>query len=139
MCLDLAVLLMFQFAGELIRAVTGLPIPGPVIGMMLLLIALLAKLPLPAGIHSTSRKLLAYLGLLFVPAGAGVVTRLPMIGAHWLPIVIAVVGSTVITMVMTAVVMRGLERLGTVSWRAIDPRKRPKAQKDQHESHLGAI
>jgi holin-like protein len=139
MCLDLAVLLMFQFAGELIRAVTGLPIPGPVIGMMLLLIALLAKLPLPAGIHSTSRKLLAYLGLLFVPAGAGVVTRLPMIGAHWLPIVIAVVGSTVITMVMTAVVMRGLERLGKVSWRAIDPRKRPKAQKDQHESHLGAI
>jgi holin-like protein len=112
MCLDLAILLMFQFAGEMIRAVTGLPVPGPVIGMVLLLIALLAKLPVPAGIHATSRKFLAYLGLLFVPAGAGVVTRLPMIGAHWLPIVIAVVGSTIITMVITAVVMRGLERLG---------------------------
>jgi holin-like protein len=123
MCLDLAILLMFQFAGELIRAVTGLPVPGPVIGMVLLLIALLAKLPVPAGIHATSRKLLAYLGLLFVPAGAGVVTRLPMIGAHWLPIVIAVVGSTIITMVITAVVMRGLERLGTVNWRAIGFRK----------------
>ena len=119
MCLDLAVLLMFQFAGELIQAVTGLPVPGPVIGMVLLLIALLTKLPLPEGIHATSRKLLAYLGLLFVPAGAGVVTRLPMIGVHWLPIVIAVVGSTVITMVITAVVMRGLERLGTVSRRSI--------------------
>ena len=102
MCLDLAVLLMFQFAGEMMRAVTGLPVPGPVIGMVLLLVALLAKLPVPAGIHATSRKLLAYLGLLFVPAGAGVVTRLPMIGAHWLPIVIAVVGSTIITMVITA-------------------------------------
>jgi holin-like protein len=45
MCLDLAILLMFQFAGEMIRAVTGLPVPGPVIGMVLLLIALLAKLP----------------------------------------------------------------------------------------------
>ena len=123
MCLDLAVLLMFQFAGELIRAVTGLPAPGPVIGMVLLLIALLAKLPVPAGIHATSRKLLAYLGLLFVPAGAGVVTRLPMIGAHWLPIVIAVVGSTIITMVITALVMSGLERLATVSWRAIGPRE----------------
>ena len=123
MCLDLAILLMFQFAGELIRAVTGLPVPGPVIGMVLLLIALLAKLPVPAGIHATSRKFLAYLGLLFVPAGAGVVTRLPMIGAHWLPIVIAVVGSTIITMVITAVVMRGLERLGTVNWRAIGFRK----------------
>ena len=123
MCLDLAILLMFQFAGEMIRAVTGLPIPGPVIGMVLLLIALLAKLPVPAGIHATSRKFLAYLGLLFVPAGAGVVTRLPMIGAHWLPIVIAVVGSTIITMVITAVVMRGLERLGTVNWRAIGFRK----------------
>jgi len=119
MCLDLAVLLMFQFAGELIRAVTGLPVPGPVIGMVLLLIALLTKMPLPEGIHSTSRKLLAYLGLLFVPAGAGIVTRLPLIGAHWLPIVIAVVGSTIITMVITALVMRGLERLGTASWRAM--------------------
>jgi holin-like protein len=123
MCLDLAILLMFQFAGEMMRAITGLPVPGPVIGMVLLLVALLAKLPVPAGIHATSRKLLAYLGLLFVPAGAGVVTRLPMIGAHWLPIVIAVVGSTVITMVITAVVMRGLERLGTVSWRAIGSRE----------------
>ena len=123
MGLDLAILLMFQFAGEMMRAVTGLPVPGPVIGMVLLLIALLAKLPVPAGIHATSRKLLAYLGLLFVPAGAGVVTRLPMIGAHWLPIVIAVVGSTIITMVITAVVMRGLERLETVSWRAIGFRK----------------
>jgi len=123
MGLDLAILLMFQFAGEMMRAVTGLPVPGPVIGMVLLLIVLLAKLPVPAGIHATSRKLLAYLGLLFVPAGAGVVTRLPMIGAHWLPIVIAVVGSTVITMVITAVVMRGLERLGTVSWRAIGSRE----------------
>ena len=123
MGLDLAILLMFQFAGEMMRAVTGLPVPGPVIGMVLLLIALLAKLPVPAGIHATSRKFLAYLGLLFVPAGAGVVTRLPMIGAHWLPIVIAVVGSTIITMVITAVVMRGLERLGTVNWRAIGFRK----------------
>jgi holin-like protein len=123
MGLDLAILLMFQFAGEMMRAVTGLPVPGPVIGMVLLLIALLAKLPVPAGIHATSRKLLAYLGLLFVPAGAGIVTRLPMIGAHWLPIVIAIVGSTIITMVITAVVMRGLERLGTVSWRAIGFRK----------------
>ena len=123
MCLDLAILLMFQFAGEMMRAITGLPVPGPVIGMVLLLVALLAKLPVPAGIHATSRKLLAYLGLLFVPAGAGVVTRLPMISAHWLPIVIAVVGSTIITMVITAVVMRGLERLGTVSWRAIGFRK----------------
>jgi holin-like protein len=123
MCLDLAVLLMFQFMGELIRAVTGLPVPGPVIGMVLLLIALLAKLPIPAGVHATSRKFLAYLGLLFVPAGAGIVTRLPMIGAHWLPIVIAIVGSTIITMVITAVVMRGLERLGTVTWRAIGSRE----------------
>jgi holin-like protein len=110
---------MFQFTGELILAVTGLPVPGPVIGMILLLIALLAKLPVPASIHATSRKLLAYLGLLFVPAGAGIVTRLPMIGAHWLPIVIAIVGSTIITLVITAVVMRGLERLGTVTPRAI--------------------
>jgi holin-like protein len=123
MCLDLAVLLMFQFTGELIRAITGLPVPGSVIGMVLLLIALLAKLPVPAGIHASSRKLLAYLGLLFVPAGAGIVIRLPMIGAHWLPIVIAVVGSTIITMTVTAVAMRGLERLGTVYSRATGSRE----------------
>jgi holin-like protein len=133
MVLDLAVLLMFQFAGELIRAVSGLPVPGPVIGMVLLLIALVMKLPLPESIHATSRKLLAYLGLLFVPAGAGIMTRLPLIGAHWLPIVIAVVGSTIITMVITALVMRGLEGLGTTSWRVMgsrepSPRSSPSAE-----------
>jgi holin-like protein len=118
MCLDFAVLLMFQFAGELIQAVTGLPVPGPVIGMLLLFLALLAKVPVPAGIHATSRKLLAYLALLFVPAGAGIVTRLPVMGAHWPAIVIAVTGSTIVTMVITAFVMRGLEHVGTLFARA---------------------
>lgn len=68
-----AILLVFQCLGEGIVFIFGLPIPGPVAGMLLLLGALLAWPRLQSLVEEGARQLLSHLSLLFVPAGAGIV------------------------------------------------------------------
>ena len=75
--------LLCQLAGEVIVHGLGLPVPGPVLGLVFLLLllllardrfAVLARGPLQGdGVENASRGLLAHLSLMFVPAGVGVV------------------------------------------------------------------
>ena len=105
---SLAVLLLFQLAGELIVRLGGLPVPGPVVGMILLFFALLLRGAAPKVFTDTSRQLLAYLTLLFVPAGVGIVAHLGRVADQWLQIVITLVASTALTMIVTALTLRAL-------------------------------
>lgn len=104
----LALLLLFQLLGDLVTNLTGLPIPGPVIGMLLLFVALLARGKAPEGLEKAAQGLLQVLSLLFVPAGTGIVSYLALIRQEWLPITLALVGSTLLTLVVTAMTMRAL-------------------------------
>ena len=65
----LAVLLAFQLVGEVLTHLLSLPLPGPVVGMVLLLVALEARLPRWDGLLAASGGLLATLSLLFVQIG----------------------------------------------------------------------
>ncbi|MFP5462523.1 MAG: CidA/LrgA family protein, partial [Gammaproteobacteria bacterium] len=69
----LTLLLVIQLAGEVIARALGLPIPGPVIGMGLLFLALLVRRGPGEDLRRTSGQLLQHLSLLFVPAGTGIV------------------------------------------------------------------
>jgi holin-like protein len=104
------VLLVFQLIGEVLVVVTGLPVPGPVVGMLLLFATLVARGAAPAWLRETCQGLLSHLSLLFVPAGVGVLLHFQRLGAEWLPIAVALVASTVITIGVTALVMRALQR-----------------------------
>ena len=106
------VLLSCQLAGEVLVVATGLPLPGPVIGMALLFTGLLLKGGIPEGLDRMADALLSHLSLLFVPAGVGVMLHAELIGAELLPIAGAVVLSTMITIVVTAWVMQLLGRRG---------------------------
>lgn len=115
----ITLLLCCQLAGEIIRVLSGVPIPGPVIGMVLLFIGLLIrrrffssgdKPEIPAALDETVRGLLGHLSLLFVPAGVGVMLYLPLIAEEWLAISAALIGSTVITIAVTALIMSWLGR-----------------------------
>ena len=94
-----------QLVGELVVTALGLPVPGPVLGMALLFAGLLTYGSVPADLASTADALLSNLSLLFVPAGVGVMLHVSLIGQDWLPISIALVLSTLLTVVVTAKVM----------------------------------
>jgi holin-like protein len=110
MIASLSLILLCQLAGEVIVRGLGLPMPGPVLGMMFLLwlllardrLEILARGPLAGGgVENTSRGLLAHLSLLFVPAGVGVVQKLDLVAAHGLAFAGVLVVSVVLTLLAT--------------------------------------
>lgn len=101
----LATLLVFQTVGEALSYLLHLPVPGPVIGMALLL-ALLAIRPTAVDrLRPTSLELLKHLSLLFVPAGVGVMLHVARIGNEWLPIAVSLLVSTALAIAVTALVV----------------------------------
>jgi len=103
-------LLVCQLVGEVIVAATGIPVPGPVVGMAILFCGLLVRGSIPEGLAATAETLLSHLSLLFVPAGVGVMLHAELIGAELLPIATSLIVSTLLTIVVTALVMRLLRR-----------------------------
>lgn len=101
-----------QLAGELLVAATAAPVPGPVLGMMLLLAGLVVAGRLPDDLAKVGDALVGNLSLLFIPAGVGVMLHASLIGRDWLPITAALIGSTAITIAVTALIM---SRLAPVS------------------------
>lgn len=96
----ITILLSFQLAGEVLSRALQLPLPGPVLGMALLLVALLVIPRLAEAIRSTSQTLLSHLSLLFVPAGVGVVGHLDRLGTDGLPLLVAILISTILSIVV---------------------------------------
>lgn len=104
----ITILMVCQLAGELTVRVLSLPVPGPVLGMLLLFAGLLLRGGVPRAMSDTAGGLLRNLSLLFVPAGVGVVAHLGRLSEEALPIAAALVGSTLLTIAVTAWVMAAL-------------------------------
>ena len=103
----LALLLVLQAAGDGLAHGLRLPVPGPVLGMVLLMIVLRAP-PVRAAVQAIAQLLLAHLSLLFVPVGVGVVTHLDLLARSGAPLLVAIVASTWIGMAVTALVLKRL-------------------------------
>ena len=101
-------LLICQLIGEVVVVAAGIPLPGPVIGMALLFLGLMVHGSVPSGLDKMAEGLLSNLSLLFVPAGVGVMLHAELVGAEFVPIVISLVLSTLITIAVTAWVMQKL-------------------------------
>lgn len=115
MIATIAVILGCQLVGEVAARSLALPVPGPVLGMVALLavLALRARMPNPPGwlgVEPVGRFLLAHLSLLFVPAGVGVVGKLGVLSGQWLALSVALVVSTVLTLVVSVVTFRVVSR-----------------------------
>lgn len=111
MILNLTVILGFQLIGEIIARAANLPVPGPVIGMALLLAAFLIRPALAQRVLPTSQGILQHLSLLFVPAGVGVISHADALGQSGLALMAALVGSTVLALAAGALTFVGLARL----------------------------
>ena len=112
---SLAVILGCQLLGEVVARGLGLPVPGPVLGMAAMMGVLWLRdrfaPPVLAGVESAGRFLLANLSLLFVPAGVGVVGNLDVLAGQGVALALALIVSTVLTLVVSVAVFRGVARL----------------------------
>lgn len=101
----IALLLLSQLVGEVFVVAVGLPVPGPVIGMVLLFAGIALRGGVPDGLARLTDGLLAHLSLLFVPAGVGVMLHIAMLREEWLAVGVALVVSTVLTVGVTGLVI----------------------------------
>lgn len=113
----IALLLLAQLAGECLHDILGLPVPGPVIGMFLVAVGMIVRARLRpstadaiTSLDRVSNALIGNMGLLFVPAGVGIIAVAPMLGGAWLPLGVALVASTILTLIVTALVMHAFAR-----------------------------
>ena len=102
----IALILAFQVVGEVISRSAGIPVPGPVIGMILMLLAFFVK-----DIRPTGGVLLSNLSLLFVPAGVGVMRYGDLFLREGLAIGAVLVISTLIAMLVTAYTIIFVDKL----------------------------
>jgi len=103
-----AVLALFvlQWLGEVLVQLLGLPLPGALLGALLLLVGLLALGRLPKALEQTAGALLQNMMLLFIPIVAGVMLHFERIASEWLPFIASGIGGAVLTLVVTALVFR---------------------------------
>lgn len=106
----IALLLLCQLIGEVLVVWSGLPVPGPVVGMAIMFVGLMVWGGVPEGLGRVVDGLLAHLSLLFVPAGVGVMLHIAMLREEWLAISSALVLSTALTIAVTGLLMVALIR-----------------------------
>lgn len=111
----IAVLLLFQLIGESIVFSTGMPLPGPVVGLVLLFVAMqwckIMNFNLFADAEMAADGFLANLGLLFVPAGVGVVALWSELQSQAGILLLIVIISAVLTLAATVWTFIAVQRL----------------------------
>ncbi len=124
MIISLTLILLAQLLGEVAARAAGLPVPGPVIGMSLLLGFLVLRdrtrpastrlLPPPlvdGGLEGTAKGMLAHLSILFVPAGVGIVGRLDVLASHGLALAGVLLVSVTLTLAATVLTFVAVSKL----------------------------
>lgn len=138
MIVSFALILLAQLLGEILARSSGLPVPGPVIGMALIIAFLALRDAWPAQsakilppplrdgeLEATGKGLLAHLSLMFVPAGVGIVGRLDVLAANGVALAIVLVVSVVTTLAVTALTFVAVSRLLRPATDADQPREGP--------------
>lgn len=106
-------LVLCQFAGEVLVAWLGWPVPGPVAGMLLLFCVLVlrgivAGHSVPAPLEQASGGLIQYLSLFFLPAGIGIFFLPAGFNGQWWPLALVIVPGTLLALLATALLLQAL-------------------------------
>jgi len=108
--IGLSILLGCQFLGEIVSRTFALPVPGPVLGMLILLIALMIRGGIPKSLRTMGEGLLKYLTLLFVPAGVGLIQHFGLISREIWILIITLIVSTSLTILVTSQTLQRVAR-----------------------------
>jgi putative effector of murein hydrolase LrgA (UPF0299 family) len=106
----LATLLVFQCLGEGVSYLFSIPVPGPVVGMLMLLGFLAIRPRAANALEPTALEILRHLSLLFVPAGVGIMVSAKALSGDLVAVVVAIAVSTTLAIAVTALVMRAMLR-----------------------------
>jgi len=109
----ISLILLCQLAGETFVQLLEVPIPGPVVGMLIMLAGLAWHGAVPQSLRLVADTLLRYLALLFVPAGVGLMVHFELIGRDWLAIGLALLISTALAIAVTLVLFNLLLKHNT--------------------------
>jgi len=107
----LLALLSCQLAGEVLARSLALSLPGPVLGLILLVVGFAIWPRLVDLMRPLAQGLLGHLSLLFVPAGVGVVGHLDRLAGQGAGLILALVGSTVLAIAVGALTFTAVARL----------------------------
>lgn len=108
--IQLLILYGFYLIGEWLRAAFNLPLPGSIIGFLLLFAALLLKIYPLRWIESGAQFLLAFLSLYFIPATVGVMQYGDVFTGKGLWLIVIVMFSTLLTMAVSAALSQWASR-----------------------------
>ena len=102
---QVAIILGFWFTGELLSYVTKIPVPGSILGMLLIVLALEFKMLKPTSVELVSNFLLNNMAMFFIPAGVGIMCHFKILKQEWLPISVAIVVSALLVLTVVGKLM----------------------------------
>ena len=114
------IILLYQLIGELFQKFFGLSIPGPVIGLVLLLLTLLLiqkrqrVVPIKEDLFNSAEILLNYLPLLFIPVGVGVVMHLSLLEDNLASVIFVIILGNLSTLALTGYIMEKILKKKTL-------------------------
>ncbi|WP_299594042.1 CidA/LrgA family protein [uncultured Microbulbifer sp.] len=108
--LGAGLLVAFDLTGRTLTSALSLPVPGPVLGMLLLLLALMLYGRVPRGLAEVAEQLLRYLVLILLPATVGIYFLRDLAINDWIALAVAMVVGTLISFTLTALLLNHLIR-----------------------------
>lgn len=114
-------ILASQLLGEVVSYELSLPVPGPVLGMMIMFVALLLigrgegnrQAVAAKSVSESGDAILRNMSLLFVPAGVGVVQKLDLLTSFGFGLLVTVIISTIATLLVTVLTFIACSRATT--------------------------
>ncbi|KUM02412.1 CidA/LrgA family protein [Chromobacterium subtsugae] len=103
-------LLAYQLLGEALARHFGWPLPGPVLGMLLLFATLWLRRAVPATLQREAPRFLGHMSLLFIPAGGALLAYAPLLRSHGWQLLLILLASTLLTALVSAGMLKLLLR-----------------------------
>lgn len=110
MVVGFLILLICQLVGEVVVHTFAIPVPGAVVGLVLLLVFLMMRGGVPGSLRLSAEGLLSVLPLMLVPAGVGLMVHFQLIAEEWLGITIALFVSTFLALVVVTGLLKVMHR-----------------------------
>ncbi|MDF2892128.1 MAG: CidA/LrgA family protein [Clostridia bacterium] len=107
---QITIILLFIFLGEIFNKLVGIPIPGNILGMILLLLCLLMGFVKLQQIDEISKFLLDHMAVLFVPAGVGLISVTGLVKDTWWILLLIAISTTFLVMSVTGLVVKFTRR-----------------------------